>query len=192
VRPIERLVGRCVRGEHELPTEAWLGLFRDQLPPWHDTVLGTVGGGIGETCTVALVLGGLYLMYRGFLRWQGVVAALLAGATFAAVLPVRLGGEWVWLPALIGQEAFPAGTGWVLFQLTGGGFLLSVLIFGADPMTSPLTTRGHVAFAIGIGALTMAARWFGITPGSSYWAVLAMNTLVPLIDTCTRIRTPRR
>lgn len=163
-------------------------LFRDHLPPWRDTLWGTVGGGIGETCTIALVLGGLYLIYRGFLRWRSVAAALLAVAVLAAVLPIRLDGNLIWLPLFAAGGEFPCGLALVLFHLTGGGLLLSCLILAADPMTTPLTNRGHLIFGVGVGVVTMAARWFGLTPGSGYWAILAMNTLVPLIDRLTRPR----
>ncbi len=177
-------------GEGSVSGSGWLSMFRDHLPPWSDTLWGTVGGGIGETCTVALVLGGLYLMYRGLLRWSSAVGALLTVAALAVVLPVRLNGDPAWLPVFSAWDHFPAGVAFVLFHLTGGGLLLACLILAADPMTTPLTTRGHVVFGVGVGVVTMAARWFGLTPGSSYWAILAMNTLVPVIDRLTARRRP--
>ncbi|MCK4659435.1 MAG: RnfABCDGE type electron transport complex subunit D [Phycisphaerae bacterium] len=183
-RPIDRLLD-CygwVFADGGVSSSGWFGMFRDQLPPWGDTLWGTVGGGIGETCTVALVLGGLYLLYRGFLHWRSVIGLLFTVMVLAAVLPIRLDGEYVWCPLFSVPQQFPAGIALVLFHLTGGGLLLSCLILAADPMTTPLSRRGHVIFGIGVGVFTMAARWFGLTPGSSYWAILAMNTLVPLID----------
>jgi len=189
-RPIDHLVG-CYGAplrDGGVSGTGWLEMFRDHLPPLRDTLWGTVGGGIGETCTIALVLSGLYLMYRGLLRWQSVAAALLTVAVLAAVLPIRLDGDLAWLPLFIAEGQFPAGVAWILFHLTGGSLLLSCLILSADPLTTPLTARGHVVFGIGVGVLTMAARYIGLTPGSSYWAILAMNTLVPLIDRRTRRR----
>ena len=192
-RPIDRLIG-CYDTpliEGGVSESQWMSMFRDDLPPWGDTLWGAVGGAIGETSTFALMLGGLYLVYRGFLRRRSVVAALLTVAVLSAVLPVRLSGELVWFPAWRAQEHFPAGAAWVLFHLTGGGLLLSCLFFSADPMTTPLTARGHAFFGAGVGAVTMATRWLGLTPGGSFWAVLAMNTLVPVIDRLTRLRRPR-
>jgi Na+-translocating ferredoxin:NAD+ oxidoreductase RnfD subunit len=132
----------------------------------------------------------LYLMYRGFLRWQSVAAALGAVTVLSAVLPIRLDDHLAWWPLCSVVDPFPAGIAWVLFHLTGGGLLLSCLLLAADPMTTPLTARGHIIFGAGVGVFTMAARWFGLTPGDSYWAILAMNTLVPLIDRWTHHRRP--
>ncbi|MFH0981146.1 MAG: RnfABCDGE type electron transport complex subunit D [Planctomycetota bacterium] len=189
-RPIDLLIlnyGSSL-GEGGVSEAGWLELFRDRLPPWRDTLWGTVGGGIGETCTLALALGGLYLTYRGLPRWRAVTAALLTVAMLAAVLPIRLDDRLLWLPVFSFPEQFPAGPAWVLFHLTGDGLLLSCLILAADPMTTPLMPRGNILFGVGVGVLTMTARWFGLTPGSSYWAILAMNALVPVIDRFTRRR----
>ena len=187
-RPVDQLAGHygSQLPSGEVGGPGWVELFRDHLPPWRDTLWGTVGGGIGETCTIALVLSGLYLIYRGLLRWQSFTAALLTVVALAAVLPVRLGGELVWLPGFTTQGQFFAGLAPVLFHLTGGGLLLSCLLLFADPLTTPLTARGHAVFGVGVGVITMAARYVGFTPGSCYWAVLVMNTLVPLIDRRTR------
>jgi Na+-translocating ferredoxin:NAD+ oxidoreductase subunit D len=193
-RPLDLLIG-CYdtplqgRGGG-LAAAGWLGLFRDRLPPWRDTVWGAVGGGLGETCTVALLIGGLYLIYGGWLRWPSVAAALLTVALLAALLPIRVDGQLTWFPLAVVAEGFPAGVGWLLFHLTGGGLLLTALLLAADPGTTPLTARGHALFGVGLGALTMAARWAGLSTGDSYWALLAMNTLVPLLDRWTRRRTP--
>ncbi len=174
--------------------------FRDRFPRWSETVWGHVAGGIGETCVPALALGGLLLMYRGYARWRLPLAALLTVLLLAAVWPIylRAGSEdgtaeliRYWLPVACVQERIPVGGAVVLFHLTGGGLWLACLVAVSDPMSIPLTSRGQWVFGVGVGVLTMVARcnpWFPGLPGSAYWAVLAMNSLVPWIDRLTRRR----
>ncbi|MCP4592959.1 MAG: RnfABCDGE type electron transport complex subunit D [bacterium] len=189
-RPVDLLVGGYAASPPGSASGGlgWLELFRDHLPPWQDTLWGTVGGGIGETCTLALVLAGVFLVYRGGLRWRFVCVALGTVALLSAVLPTRTEDGLAWFPLLTAPGQFPAGVALMLFHLTGGGLLLGCLILAADPATTPLTDRGRLLFGVGVGALTMAARWFGLVPGSTYWAILAMSTLVPLIDRITKPR----
>ena len=195
-RPVDLLARRChgPQAGAETSQPSLLEFFRDRLPPWRDTVWGHVGGGIGETCLPALVLGGLWLIYRGYVRWQLPAAALATVAVLAAVWPIQVvaGGQVEptqpatrWLPLLLTAEGLPVGTAIVLFHLTGGGLWLACLLIATDPVSSPLTSRGQALFGVGLGALIMVARcnpWYPALPGAEYWAVLGMNTLVPLID----------
>ena len=97
------------------------------------------------------------------------------------------GKDGSWFPILQLQEGFHVGVGVVLFHLTGGGLLLGCLLIAPDPVSTPLSGRGHLPFGVGVGILAFAASVNGLTPGGVYWAILGMNTLVPLID-----RLPRR
>ncbi len=205
IRPVDRLMALYdAPGAAAEPAHSLLALVRDYLPPWSDTVWGVVGGGIGETCTVAILVAGLILLGSRCSRWQLPVAAIATVGILAAIWPAHLDG-----PALADvaaraarggprpgppgpgagpRGAVPRGGGPVLFHLTGGGFLLACLVIAPEPVTTPLRGRGHLVFGVGLGALTFVGRIWGLSPGSAYWAVLAMNTLVPLIDRCTRRR----
>ncbi len=160
-------------------------LVRDILPPWRDTVLGTISGGIGETCTAALVIAGLFLIYRGHLRWQLPVALLAAAAFAAAILPVNTGGDaggYRWIPALAVEDGRAVGLAYVLFQLTAGQLMLGAVLLAGDMMLTPMRARGQVVYAIGIGVLTIFLRLYGPLECACYWSILVMNTLVPAID----------
>ena len=168
-----------------------LEVFRDRLPPWSDTVWGTVGGNTGETCAVAILAGGLFLTVCRVTRWTLPVGALLAAGVLAAVWPVHIDGPGspaVWFPLTQVRDGFPVGVALVLFHLTGGGLLAAAMLIAPDPVTTPLTTRGHLWFGIGLGVLTFVFRVNGLALGAAYWALLAMNTVVPAIDRFTRRR----
>ncbi len=189
-RPIEALRQAAegalpARGEHPLTV-----LVRDHLPPWEDTLFGGIGGGIGETCAVVLVVGCLYLIYRGYIRWFQPLSIVAAAAVAAAVLPIRMGPDagFNWLPGLVTVGGLPVGLSYVLYHLTSGELLLVACFFATDMVSSPRTARGQVIFGTGIGLLTIALRLYGPMPGAGYWAVLVMNTFVGVIDR----RTTRR
>lgn len=191
-RPIDvlasRYAGPAEPGGHGA---SLLAVFRDHLPPWADTLWGVVGGGVGATFALAIIAGGLLLVYWRCARWQLPVGALATVAILAAIWPIRGGGqtnEWLWFPIRATQDGSWLGAGIILFHLTGGGLLLACWLIAPDPVSSPLTARGHLLFGIGIGAVAFGLRVTGWAFDGAYWAVLIMNTLVPLIDRVTRRR----
>ena len=194
--PINQISRRCYAQDSATndPRPELVRFLRDRLPPWPDTIWGYVGGGIGETCIPVLALVGLGLMHRGYVRWQLPTAMLATVAALACIWPVVVvtqsasgAGDHTlaWLPILHAEDGLAVGAAVVLFHLTGGGLWLAALLIATDPVTSPLNRRGQVWFGVGLGGLIMIARcnpWFPALPGAEYWAILGMNTLVPLID----------
>ncbi|MCK4850463.1 MAG: RnfABCDGE type electron transport complex subunit D, partial [Phycisphaerae bacterium] len=174
------------------------------LPPLADTVVGCTGGGLGETSVVAILLGGIFLIYRGYVRWQLPVSFLFAAAVSAALLPMPLGpsGELVWFPALSGMSQAGAANGlgdwwrllavglsYVSFHLCSGGLMLAAFFLANDMATRPIRLSGQIIFGLGAGVLTIVARIYGgwaMAPLGAYSALLVMNTLTPLIDWLTR------
>lgn len=137
-----------------------------------DLFLGRAGGSLGETCDLALLVGGAYLAARNFLNWRTPLAIYATVAVFAAVLhavdPARFAG--------------PA------FMCFSGGLTLGAVYMATDPVTSPITGRGAVVFGAGVGLLVVLIRvWGGLSEGVMY-AILIMNALVPLIHRATQPR----
>jgi len=168
-------------------------LLRDALPPWTDTLFGTVPGGIGETCSLALIVAGLYLMYRGYLRWQLPVAILGSAALAAAILPIETSGPaggYLWLPLLEVEQsvsqARAVGLAYVMYHLTAGQLMLGAFLLSGDMIALPLRARGQLLFGAGVGILTIFMRLYGHLEGECYWAILIMNWLVSPIDRWTR------
>jgi Na+-translocating ferredoxin:NAD+ oxidoreductase RnfD subunit len=187
-RPIDLLAQAY---EHSAGTAYLRELALYHLPRWEATLFGRVPGGIGETCTLAILAIGLWLIYLRKMRWQTPACALLAAAVVAAVWPLRdPSGELHWLPVVFRESEFPVGTTLVLYHLTGGGLLLAAVLHSADKLSTPRRGRGHAIFGAGLGAATVALRASGLPYGACWYALLLMNTLAPLINHLTRRHLP--
>jgi electron transport complex protein RnfD len=136
------------------------------------SLFGDLGGQGWEWVGNALILGGLYLLYRGVIRWQIPVA------TLAGVL----------VPAVLGYLVAPERFGTPAFHVFSGATLLGAFFIATDPVSAAATTRGRLIYGAGIGVLTFAIRAFGTYPDGLAFAVLFMNGAVPLIDRYTRPR----
>ena len=135
------------------------------LSPYLDMAVGNVGGCIGETSAIALIIGGIYLIARRVIDWRipGVYIATVAAFTWIA------GPEGLF-------------TGDALYHILAGGLMLGAIYMATDYVTSPISKTGKVVFALGCGVLTSVIRiWGGYPEGVSY-AILLMNLVVPLLD----------
>jgi electron transport complex protein RnfD len=160
-----------------------------QLPALKDLLYGARPGGIGETCTIALLVAGIYLIYRNYIRWQLPLAIILAAAGGFAVAPIRLfapGGTetLVWLPAL--HEGLDVGFTYVNYQLLSGQLILTAFFLAPEMTSRPVTAGGQTLFGIGVGLLTVILTLYFNVTIPAYMAVLAMNTFTPVIDTLWR------
>jgi len=131
-----------------------------------DLFLGNHAGGIGMVCGLAIVIGGIFLIIRGIIRWHIPVAFLLGVAVFAGVM------------RLINPDLYPP----VGFHLAGGGLLLGALFLAPEPVTSPVTPTGMLAFGLLAGTLTMILRMWGADPDGTFYAILIMNAATPLFN----------
>lgn len=139
----------------------------DNLPGLQQVFIGQVGGCIGETSALALLLGFGILVWKDIIKWQVPVVYI---AVAAALL------------TLFGRPVGP------LYEIFTGGLCLGAIFMATDYTTTPITLRGQLIFAAGCGLLTALIRtWGGYPEGVSY-SILIMNLTVPLIDRATRPR----
>ena len=137
-----------------------------------DMFLGNCPGSIGETCALALLLGGAYLVCRKVISLRIPVAYLGTVAVLTLVFSR-------------GQDPVQ----WMLYSLLGGGVMLGAIFMATDYATSPVTPNGQIIYGIGCGALTVFFRYFGLFPEGVTYAILIMNAFVWTID---RYTAPRR
>ena len=125
-------------------------------------VMGQVGGTIGETCAIALIIGGIYLLYKHVISWK--IPVIYIATVF--ILFAVIGRHGMRMPL---QEIF-----------AGGGIFMAT-----DYASSPVTPKGQVIFAVGAGLLTYLIRTFGGYPEGVSYSILIMNCCVPLIERFT-------
>jgi len=157
---------------------------------YFDLFLGKRGGCIGEVCILALLLGALFLLYKGYISWHIPVTYIVT----TGVLTYIFGQKGLFTPLEIstaqsGIAKFLTGlSGDWLFHILTGGLILGAFFMATDYVTSPLTRKGQIIFAVGCGLLTAIIRlWGGYPEGVSY-AILMMNGATPIIDRFTKNR----
>lgn len=161
-----------------------------QFPGLGDMLTGNHGGALGETCALALLAGAAYLIIRGWVRWQIPLVMLVTVALGAVLLPIRLTTpeDSVWRPAFMMLGGTDMALHGAAYHLLSGGLILGAFFMATDPVTSPMTPRGMLLFGAGGGLLTIVIRLYGGYPEAVCYAILLMNTAVPLIDRFTQRR----
>ena len=144
-----------------LPEESLLDMF-----------LGNIGGCIGEVCTLAILLGCIYMLYKG-------------------VISIRIPAAYIGTVAVL-TLIFSKGDNaiaWMLYSILGGGLFLGAFFMATDYATSPVTPKGQLLYGVGCGVLTVIFRYFGLFPEGITYAVLLMNACAWAMD---RYMAPRR
>ena len=137
-----------------------------------DMFLGQTGGVIGETSAIALIIGGLYLLWRKVITINIPAAYILTVAVITFLFPM---GD-------------VSRVQWMLSQVLSGGLMLGAIFMATDYVTSPVTPKGQIIFGVGCGLLTVFIRYFGGLPEGVSYSILIMNALVWAIDKATHPR----
>lgn len=133
------------------------------VPTLLNLFVGVRAGSLGETCAVALILGGIYLIVR---------------KVISPVIPVCYIGTAAVISLIAGRN--------VVFDVLAGGLLLGAIFMATDYATSPINRKGKIVYAIGAGIITMLIRIFGALPEGVSFSIILMNILVPHIERLTR------
>ena len=130
-----------------------------------DVILGTnIGGCIGETCAIALIIGGIYLIAKHVISWKIPVIYILT----VFVLTAAIGRDGLRQP---------------VYEIFAGGLMLGAVFMATDYVTSPMNHKGMLIYGVCIGLLTVVIRLFGAYPEGMSFAILIMNAFTPLINT---------
>lgn len=135
----------------------------DALPSLLDMFLGLRGGCMGETCALALIIGGIYLI------WRKVITPTIPLSFIGGVLVLSL---------LFGVDP--------MYQLLGGGLMIGAFFMATDYTTSPITEKGKIIFGLGCALITMVIRVFGSYPEGVSYSILLMNIITPHINRMVR------
>ncbi|GET24114.1 RnfABCDGE type electron transport complex subunit D [Prolixibacter sp. NT017] len=137
-----------------------------QLPSHFDLFWGNMSGSLGEISAVALLLGGVYMLWKKIISWHTPVAVLGTIFIFEGIL-------WLANPDRFMDP---------MFHLFTGGAMLGAIFMATDMVSSPMTHLGQLIFGIGIGIITVLIRNFGAYPEGISFAILIMNAFTPLIN----------
>ena len=144
------------------PTPLAMGAAVSRIP---DLFFGSVAGSLGETSALAILLGGIYLFYRGVIDYR---------------IPVGIGATVAVFALLAGENP--------VFHLLAGSVLFGAVYMATDMVTSPVTKAGRWIFGVGIGVIIMVIRIWGGYPEGVTFAILLMNAVTPLLNRWTRPR----
>lgn len=143
-----------LKGQMAVPANA-PGLF--------DAFVGNIGGSMGETSAVLLLLGGLYMLYRG-------------------VIKVTIPGVYVGTVALITLVYSGFDVHYMAYHVVSGSLIIGSIYMATDYSSSPVTNKGKIIFAVGCGLLTATIRLFGGFNEGVGFSILLMNVATPLIE----------
>ena len=144
-----------------------------EIPSYLNLFMGNMGGSAGEMAGFALILGGIYLLWKKIITWHVPVSVIGSIAIFTSIL------HW----------ADPAANPGPLFHILTGGVLLGAIFMATDYVSSPMSKKGMLLYGTGIGVITVLIRVFGAYPEGVSFAILIMNGFTPLID---RYMKPKR
>lgn len=130
--------------------------------PYVEALIGRMGGCLGETSAIALLLGGAYLIYKKQIDWK---------------MPAIIIGTVAVLTGIAGRDP--------LMHVLSGGLMLGAFFMATDMVTSPVTPKGKIIYAFGIGALISLIRMKGGYPEGTAFSILIMNGVTPLINRYT-------
>lgn len=137
-----------------------------ELPSITNMFIGNIGGSLGETSAVLLLIGGAYLLIRKVIDWK--IPVIYVGTTTIMLLILGVNPEML------------------AYHIFGGGLILGAVFMATDYSSSPVTPNGKILFGIGAGVLTALMRVKGGMPEGVSYAILLMNVASPLIERFTK------
>ena len=189
------------------PGRSWLSLeslLRDEMPPLEDLIIGGQPGPIGGTCAVAVIIGGLFLLYRGMIDFRVPLFVLLGALIALLSLPIPLfikedGPDWRWLVFRSHEVFTPAGirfehVGWAKaltfanYEIMAGPMLLMTFFLATTPALRPMAKRARVIYALLVGILAAGLQLYVSVSYGPYLALLIVSLLTPTLDRLFRQR----
>lgn len=154
-----------------------LGIIKEtgslaDIPTLSQMLIGNTGGSLGETSALALILGGLYLIWKKHIDWRIPVTFIATVFLFSLFMGLTNG----------------MGARFALIEILSGGLLLGAFFMATDWVSTPITTTGRIIFGLGCGLITILIRIKGGYPEGVCYSILLMNGVTPLIDRFTTTR----
>ncbi len=182
---------------HEAPDRAWISLeslVRDRLPPLEDLIVGGQPAPIGQGSAIAIIIGGLFLLYRGLIDYRVPLLVVVSALVALLILPVPVvisdnAKLWKWFALR------DAGVGWQLgmtfgnYEVMASPLLFTAFFLATAPGVRPLARRARVIYAVLVGTATAAFQLYVSVTIGPYLALLAVSLIGPSLDHLFRPRT---
>ena len=175
---------------------AWMSLesmLRDRIPPLEDLIIAGQPSPIGCASNVMVIIGGLFLIYRGLIDFRIPLLICVAAYVALLVLPIPMvitenGSQWRWLALREPGVGWPMALTFANYELMAGPALFMAFFLATSPAVRPMARRGRALFAILVGILTAALQLYASVSFGPYLALLLASLLTPLMDRFFRQR----
>jgi Na+-translocating ferredoxin:NAD+ oxidoreductase RnfD subunit len=188
-RLIQFTTGRYTAGQKS-PSRSWLSLvslLRDEMPPLEDLIAGGQPGPFGASSAIAVIVGGLFLLYRGVIDFR--IPVLIVAAAMAAfmVLPIPVlitenGAMYRWLIPHDAAVGAAAALTFANYEILAGPLLLTAFFLATAPAVRPMARRARVIYALLVGLLAAFLQLYVSVSYGAYVALLLVSVLTPIFD----------
>ena len=186
--PASEYLGSYTTGQIS-PERNWLsleGLLRDRLPPLEDLIVGGHPGPIGTTSVIAVIFGGLFLLYRGLIDFRIplliVVSALIALLLLPVPAVITNHADWHWAVGHVRGIGWSMGLTFADYELLASPLLFTAFFLATAPSVRPMTRRGRAIFAVLIGVLAAVFQLYVSPSFGDYLALMAGSLMTPALD----------
>ncbi len=175
---------------NELPERAWLSLeslLRDRMPPLEDLIIGGHPGPIGTSSGIAIIIGGLFLLYRGLIDYRIPLLIVLSAFICLLILPIPVvitenAKEWRWLAERETGVGWPLAITFANYEIMASPLLFMAFFLATAAAVRPMTRRARTIFALLVGALSAICQLYASVSFGPYLALLFVSLLTPTFD----------
>lgn len=174
----------------DIPFRQWeplQSLLRDKMPPLEDFIVAGQPGVIGGSSVVAVIIGGLFLLYRGVIDYR--IPLLTCAAAYLALLLFPIpqailssGPQWRWAAFRLPSITWSVGITFVNYEMMASPLIFTSFFLATSAAIRPMTRRGRTLYAIGLGVGSAAAQLYFSVLYGPYLALLVMSLLTPELD----------
>jgi len=179
----------------EVPPRRWLplyGLLRDNMPPLEDFVVAGQPGPIGASSVIAVIIGGLFLLYRGVIDYRIPLLTCLAAYAALLVLPVPVvitdAPQWRWAAFRLPDINWSVDVTFVNYEITASPLIFTAFFLATAPAIRPMTRRGRTIYALALGAVAAVMQLYVSVSYGPYLGLLIVSLLTPMLDRLFRVK----
>jgi Na+-translocating ferredoxin:NAD+ oxidoreductase RnfD subunit len=187
----ERLT-RYTSGREEVKSKKWLdlqGLLRDSMPPLEDFIVAGQPGALGASSVIAVIIGGLFLLYRGVIDYRIPLLTCAAAYLALLVLPmIENGVQWRWGAFRTSANGWSVGVTFVNYEMMASPLIFTAFFLATAAIIRPMTRRGKTIFALAFGVTAAAFQLYLSVSYGPYLALLIVSLLTPELDKWFRVK----